>query len=113
MNDQYARQLFSGGRGTYVITANRGITLGRGNTFISGKKPFIILRDLLGKSVIRAQTFPDTQRREPTNRVFLRRIEEGAPGDLTMHVTIKQVEEFLRKISRFLSFHGGGAVRTN
>src|ERR1700756_4118746 len=108
MDDQYPGVFFSGGGRTDVIAANTGVPLGRRSTFISCDEPFIVLSNLLGQSVIRAQAFPDTDRGEPANRAFFCGLEESTPRDLTVHVTVKQVQELLRKIGRFLSLHGGG-----
>ena len=46
------------------------------------------------------------QRRHAADGELLGAIEEVAAGDVAVLVLVKQIQQFLRVVGRFLSFHG-------
>ena len=55
--------------------------------------------------VIRPQHLEQRRRREPADGEFLRAVAEIAAINVAVHVTVEEIEQFLRKIGRLLSFH--------
>src|SRR5262249_35719638 len=70
-----------------------------------GFDPLVVLRNLLGPGIVRPQALEDRGDRESANGELPRAIEEFAPADVAVLVFVKQIEEFLRVIRGFLSFH--------
>src|SRR5581483_6981215 len=67
----------------------------------------VVLLDLLGPRVVRAQALPEGDRGQAADRELLRAIEELAPCDVAVLVLVEEVQQLLGIIGRLLPLHDG------
>jgi hypothetical protein len=66
---------------------------------------FVVRRNLYGPSIIRSGHLEKCCRGHTADGKFLRTIQKLAAVDPAMRVSVEQVQELLREIRCFLSFH--------
>jgi hypothetical protein len=112
---QYSGQLSISVRGTNEIPSDASVALWRRYGRIFRLDLLVVLGDLLCQSVIRPETFPDGHRRQAAYGILLCGIQEFTAAELAVNVTIKYVQQLLRKIGRFFLFNikgcGGGCFK--
>src|ERR1019366_8494652 len=91
--------------GTNVIAANAAVAIRRRHGDVLGLEPLVVGRDLLRERVVGPEALPKSQGGYAADRELLRAIEECTAVDLAVNVTVEQVQQLLRIIRRFFSFH--------
>ena len=81
------------------------VALGRGDGDVLGLDAAVVFGHLLRPGVIGTEALPDRGSGQAADGEFLRAIQECAAVDIAVHVAVKKVQQLLRKIGRFLSFH--------
>src|SRR5437879_6301496 len=105
MHDQDRGQLTANVCRANQIPSDTAVALGRGHGGIFGLDSAVVFGNLLRPSVIRAKALPYCCRGYAADSELLRAIQEFAPFDIAVNVTVKQVQQFLREIGSSFSFH--------
>src|SRR5207248_8020458 len=92
-------------RGAGQITAYAAIALWRRNRRILALNPAVIFGNLFRPRIIGTEAFPYRRRCQAADCIFFRALQEVAAIYIAMHVTVKQVQQFLWEITGVLSFH--------
>ena len=106
MNDDDAGLLAIGFGGLGKQAAHFAAALGR---FVFGVFRFdagVVLGDLLRPRVIGTQGFQQGGGSQAAHGEFTGTVEEGAAGDLAMHIFIVEIQKFLVEIGSSLAVHG-------
>ena len=81
------------------------LPLRRGHGRRLGLDALVVLGDLLRPGVVGAEALPDRRGGQAADGELLRAIQEFAAVDVAVDILVEQVEQLLRVIGRFLSFH--------
>jgi len=105
MDHEQSGKLSGRFRGSNEISANASIAMWRRDGDILGLETTVILGHLLRESIVRSQRLPESHRGEAAGCVLLRGVEKIAAAHLAMNVVVKDVQQLLWEIGRFLSCH--------
>ena len=72
---------------------------------VFGLDAAVVFGNLLGPGVIGAQAFPELVAVTPARGEFLRAVEKAAAVDIAVDIEIEEIQQLLRVIGGFLSFH--------
>ena len=67
--------------------------------------PAVVFGDLLGPGIVRAQALKESANRQAADGEFLGPFEKSPAINVAVDIKIKQVQQFLREITRLLAFH--------
>jgi hypothetical protein len=79
---------------------------GDGTVTVSVVIRCVVFLDLLRPCVVRLQALVERQRRHAADGVLLGAVEKVTARDLAMLVLVEEIQQLLRVVRRFLSFHG-------
>jgi hypothetical protein len=101
----YRGEFAVGGSGTTEQTADRAVTFRRLDGGPFDLQPGVVGRDLLCPGVVRCETLEESGGGHSADRKARGMRKEIAPVNLTVHVSIEELEKFGRKIGSLTSFH--------
>jgi hypothetical protein len=105
VDHHHARQFATRFRGAREIAAHGSRALRRWIVQILGLDPGIVLGDLLGPGKVGLEALQHRGGGKAADRILCGAIEKFAPAHRPVYVSVKKLEDFRRKIARFLSFH--------
>ncbi len=105
VDHQDSRQLSVRLRRPDQVPADAAIALRRRDGRVFRLDAGVVLRDLLGPGVVRAQAFPDGRSGHAADGEFLRALQEAPAVEFPVDVLVKQIQQFLRIIGGFLALH--------
>ncbi len=109
VNDHDAGKLTARPRGTGGVGLDLAVAFGGVVLHVFRLQAVIVLRDLLGLGVFRAQSLEKRRRGHTGGRVRLGPIEELAAVERAVNVAVEEIEKPRMEIARFQSRHVGQA----
>src|SRR5262249_37303323 len=105
VHDEHAWQLAGRSGWPREIALDAAVALRRGDRLVIGPDALVVLRHLLSPGVVGLQALPDRRDRQPADGELADPIEKRSAIDLAVLVFVEDVQQLLRVIGRFLSFH--------